>query len=126
MNKELDAWVSRRPQLEASLKGLDNLAWRRGSAGPGGSPGKFTNSNFSSSLAKALAIKSAGWKQEKIGAKIGKNDLHGGQINDPHWETLFSSGTHSNSLVSVSDPRRDLELTRRPSRALNLDTYFSS
>jgi len=38
LNKELDAWVSRRPQLEASLKGLDNLAWRRGSAGPGGSP----------------------------------------------------------------------------------------
>ena len=53
MNKELDAWVSRRPQLEASLKGLDNLAWRRGSAGPGGSPGNFTKSkifNFSFSI----------------------------------------------------------------------------
>ena len=65
MNKELDAWVSRRPQLEASLKGLDNLAWRRGSAGPGGSPGNFTNSkiiNLPSILTSTLLLELQGYK----------------------------------------------------------------
>ena len=38
----------------------------------------------------------------------------------PRRETLFSSVPPSNSLVSVSNPRRAYKLTRRPSRALDL------
>ena len=48
-------------------------------------------------------------------------DLGGGQINDPSSrKPFFSSVSPSNSLVSVLDPLGLFELTRRPSRALDL------